>query len=238
MSGNPVKPMMGICGKIPSHGDFLAQDLPIDFIDSWNEWLQAVMAVSREQLADAWLPAYLTSPVWHFALSAGVCTESPMVGTLIPSVDLVGRHFPFTLAAAVDVSPIQAWQQKQQHAQAEELILRTLDDDFELSSWLAELSSLDMAWSTDKRITTSSVNEPNARQAWAIEANIDLNLQGLLHQSYVHQFGRYCLWWTSGSERVAPCLLVTSGLPQISQFAGMLAGGWQQWNWLPKTIKF
>ena len=50
MSGQFVAParahQLGICGKIASQGDFLAQGLDVAFVDSWNEWLQAVLAVS------------------------------------------------------------------------------------------------------------------------------------------------------------------------------------------------
>ena len=57
MSGKFINEI-GICGKIPSSGDFLAQGLAAGFVDSWNEWLQAVMAVSREQLGRQWLESY------------------------------------------------------------------------------------------------------------------------------------------------------------------------------------
>ncbi|GAL04531.1 protein phosphatase ImpM [Photobacterium aphoticum] len=62
-------------------------------MDSWSEWQQAILSVSREQLGEEWADCYLTSPVWHFALSPGACGKQGMVGTLMPSIDQVGRHF-------------------------------------------------------------------------------------------------------------------------------------------------
>lgn len=242
MSGQSVAQQvvspLGICGKVTSQGDFLAQGLEVAFVDSWNEWLQAVLAVSREQLGAAWLETYLTSPVWHFALSPGVCSDQAMAGTLMPSVDQVGRHFPFTLAAELSVTPVQAWHERGWCEELEQQALATLDDGFELQRWLTALAKLPVAWPESKRIQVSQSSNEAIRQAWTISASAPLESLGLLHQSYLQQFSRYCLWWTNGSEHVAPCLLVTSGLPQVSQYAAMLDGDWSRWNWQQKQIQY
>lgn len=242
MSGQPVvKPKnssLGICGKVASQGDFLAQGLEVAFVDSWNEWLQAVLAVSREQLGATWLETYLTSPIWHFALSAGVCSDQAMAGTLMPSVDQVGRHYPFTLAAELAVTPVQAWQERDWCDTFEQQVLATLEDGFNLQQWLAALGKLKVVWPEANRFSVSQSNNEAIRQAWTISASEPLESLGLLHQSYLQQFPRYCLWWTNGSEHVAPCLLVTSGLPQVSQYAAMLDGDWSRWNWQQKHIQY
>ena len=49
-------------------------------------------------MGEEWLPIYLTSPIWRFVLSAGLCGGEVVAGVLMPSVDRVGRYFPFTLA--------------------------------------------------------------------------------------------------------------------------------------------
>lgn len=242
MSGQPVMKALaspvGICGKIISQGDFLAQDLDVAFVDSWHEWLQAVLAVSREQLGTRWLETYLTSPVWHFALSPGVCSDKAMAGTLMPSADQVGRHYPFTLAAELAVTPVQAWQESGWTDSLEQQALATLDEGFNLQHWLAELSKLAIAWPQATRFSVSQSSNEAIRQAWTISANQPLDSLALLHQSYLQQFSRYCLWWTAGSEHVTPCLLVTSGLPQVSQYAAMLDGDWTRWNWQQKQIHY
>ena len=61
----------GFYGKLPARGDFVRAGLPRDFIDPWDAWLQSVIAGSRVLAGDAWLPAYLESPVWRFALPPG-----------------------------------------------------------------------------------------------------------------------------------------------------------------------
>lgn len=92
---------IGLFGKIPSRGDFVRSGLPGHFIVPWDTWLQEVIAASRTSMGADWLPAYLESPVWRFALPAGMCGPGSVIGVMMPSVDRVGRYFPLTLAAAI-----------------------------------------------------------------------------------------------------------------------------------------
>ena len=156
----------------------------------------------------------------------------------MPSVDQVGRHYPFTLAAELAVTPVQAWQESDWCESLEQQALATLDEGFNLQRWLSELSNMPIAWPQAKRLSVSQSSNEAMRQAWTISASQPLDSLALLHQSYLQQFPRYCLWWTTGSEHVAPCLLVTSGLPQVSQYAAMLDGDWTRWNWQQKHIQY
>ncbi|MET0053448.1 MAG: type VI secretion system-associated protein TagF, partial [Candidatus Thiodiazotropha sp. 6PLUC10] len=92
----------GLYGKIPALGDFVTRRLPRSFIAPWETWMQEAIANSREQLGDFWLDNYLTSPIWRFSLSPGICGEQGWAGILMPSVDRVGRYYPFTLATKLD----------------------------------------------------------------------------------------------------------------------------------------
>ncbi len=228
---------VGLCGKIPSRGDFLAHGVAADFVDSWNEWLQAVMAVSREQLGSNWLDTYLTSPVWHFALSAGVCGKDAMIGCLMPSVDQVGRHFPFTLARSLNTTPVHARQNAQWSDVMQQQILQTLDDDFAFEPWLAQLASVDWQWPAGVQVSAPQLAGTQSRPAWVLSTDTLPDSNSLLHHSYRQLFGRYCLWWTEGSDLVPACTLVSSGLPQVSQYAAMLSGDWQRWGWLNADIQ-
>lgn len=228
---------VGLCGKIPSRGDFLANGLAVDFVDSWNEWLQAVMAVSREQLGANWLETYLTSPIWHFALSAGVCGKDAMLGCLMPSVDQVGRHFPFTLARPLNTTPVHARQSMHWSDTMQQQILKPLDDDFVFEPWLAQLNSADWQWPADLQVSAPQLSGTQSRPAWVLSTATLPDPSSLLHHSYRQLFGRYCVWWTEGSELVPACTLVSSGLPQVSQYAAMLSGEWQRWGWLNADIQ-
>jgi type VI secretion system protein ImpM len=98
-----VRPMVGLCGKLPARGDFVRVGLPRDFVDCWDEWLSGVMSAARLQFEETWLPAFLEAPVWRFSLPAGLCGGCAVLGVSIPSVDKAGRYFPLTLAAAAAV---------------------------------------------------------------------------------------------------------------------------------------
>jgi type VI secretion system protein ImpM len=89
----------GLFGKLPARGDFVRSGLPGSFVTPWDAWLRTVMAGSREQLGEDWLPAWLEAPVWRFVLAPGLCGSDPVLGLMLPSVDRVGRYFPLTLAA-------------------------------------------------------------------------------------------------------------------------------------------
>lgn len=89
----------GWYGKLPVLGDFAQRRLPTDFVGPWDDWLQRGIAASQRALGSAWLDTYLTAHVWHFVLMPGVLGREAWAGVWTPSVDRVGRYFPFTLAA-------------------------------------------------------------------------------------------------------------------------------------------
>lgn len=228
MSGTPVNGF-GYFGKVPARGDFIQGNLPADFCASWSEWLQAVLAVSREQLGEAWLDCYLTSPIWHFALSGDVCGETGMVGTLMPSVDQVGRHFHFTIARPVREAPVCFWQHRDWSTHAEETVLQVLDDDTDMLRWAESVETVD--WFKDLVAEKRVLNEARQPSQMILHADQPLAAVDLLHQQLRARSDRYALWWTAGSDRVGECCLVTEGMPLVSQFAAMLDGQWDQWGW-------
>ncbi|WP_426357569.1 type VI secretion system-associated protein TagF [Pseudocolwellia sp. HL-MZ19] len=235
MSREPIK-ILGFCGKIPSKGDFVQSDFNKDFLKHWNEWLQAVIAVSKEQLGQDWLGCYLTSPIWHFSLSPEVCCESSVMGTLIPSVDLVGRHFPFTIAVEHTNTAVAAWHENEWAEKAEPAVLEVLEDDFDLIDWF---ENLDLNIPNVSIKTTSfshHESDDKVKKAWVIQGNMSPEILDLLHLQYSQKFGAYSIWWTLGSELVEPCFIVTEGLPQVSQFVAMLNGQWQTYSWNTSEI--
>lgn len=91
----------GWFGKLPGMGDFAHRRLPESFRAVWDAWLQRGLARLREQHAD-WTERYLEAPIWCFALGPGVVGERAWIGVLMPSVDGVGRYFPFSLCVELD----------------------------------------------------------------------------------------------------------------------------------------
>ena len=186
----------GLFGKLPSRGDFVQLGLPGSFVRPWDAWLQQVMAGSREGMGDAWLPAYLESPVWRFVLPGGMCGEGAVLGLLMPSVDRVGRYFPLTLAA---VFPPGAGVPAADAA----------------GRWLevcetAGRAALDDDMPPDEVAGQVAGQVPGQVAVGAGAAAEDL---------------RSGVWWTDGGPRVAATRLALAALPDTAQFIVMLDAG-------------
>lgn len=96
----PTDAIAGLFGKLPARGDFVRENLPRDFTDSWDDWWQRGLAETQARWRDEWQDAWLEAPVWRFMLPPGLCGKHGMLGLWLPSVDKVGRYSPLTIAAA------------------------------------------------------------------------------------------------------------------------------------------
>ncbi|MEP6721037.1 MAG: type VI secretion system-associated protein TagF [Variovorax sp.] len=91
----------GWFGKLPGIGDFAHRRLPETFRAQWDAWLQSGLVKLRERHED-WVERYLDGPLWFFVLGEQVAGPRAWLGVLMPSVDGVGRYFPFTLAVELE----------------------------------------------------------------------------------------------------------------------------------------
>jgi type VI secretion system ImpM family protein len=111
---NTLSEPPGWHGKLPSLGDFASRRLDAAVVEAWDEWLAGGLLALRESAPDGWLAAYLASPSWRFVLMPGVMPgeagAQAWAGVLMPSVDRVGRYFPFTLLQALGDRPTSAQQ--------------------------------------------------------------------------------------------------------------------------------
>jgi len=241
---------IGLFGKLPTHGDFLRRRVPDAFVEAWDSWLQQSIAQSRTVLADRWLDAYLTSPVWRFALSADVCGPEPVAGVLAPSVDRVGRYFPLTLmwVAPPELSALelalryQRWFELAEQLLIDTLALQKIDfDDFDRT--VAELDvHLEPAPAT-RRWHAQDLPSLLAGQgaAWRLPLPAasqwgDALLQ-LLGSHLGGIFNPLALWWTEGSAGIDPSGLMTRGLPPPQRFAAMLDGSWAASEWAEVAVE-
>lgn len=96
-------------GKLPSLGDFASRRLDIAFVEAWDSWLAEGLSALQTADATGWLQAYLHSPSWQFLLMSnalkGEVGTKAWAGVLMPSVDRVGRYYPFTIAQELPVPP-------------------------------------------------------------------------------------------------------------------------------------
>ncbi|MCM8857792.1 MAG: type VI secretion system-associated protein TagF [Candidatus Thiodiazotropha sp.] len=234
-----IEDFPGFYGKIPSLGDFVTRRLPRGFIAPWETWMQEAITNSREQLGDFWLENYLTSPLWRFALTPGICGEHGWAGVLMPSVDRVGRYYPFTLAAKLDpksnlflfMEESEAW-----FARMESLALSCLEDGFQMESLEQQLRSVGVPNPEREElpIQTEIASTP-LNNAWHTHLDDQSSLRTIYPLFLPHLMKKllfaYSLWWTQGSERISPSLLICQGLPQIKGASALIDGAWEQHGW-------
>jgi type VI secretion system protein ImpM len=263
-------------GKLPGLGDFASRRLTTDFVQHWDLWLAESLQAQRDALGDAWQDAYLHSPVWRFVSAPGILPitqlftdpealsdtasialkgpavpiaqpQSPaFMGVLMPSVDRVGRYFPFTL-----IQPLNTWPR---HALAlehlladlhhlEDVALDALNDDWgvdELERILQNWAPLSHAIpSTEPRLQTSA--KSLARFLHSREASggdfipiTQVHNRAELSTLLIDVIGQptpaepswppslhATSWWLSDNPN-DPKLLATRGLPSPRQFIDML----------------
>lgn len=225
----------GVFGKLPAHGDFIYRDLPTRFINVLDTWLQGFVGGSKEQLGEQWLDIYLTSPIWRFAFSEGVVDESAWAGVFLPSVDRVGRYFPFSIAMPLVSGTVPTEflsLQSSWYDVMETAALRALDGELVIDDLVdvinREAPLIDTVYAKRGRaenVTSTVVNVEFENQSplSTMPFFLDACLQEMLSS--------YSVWSTSGSDYVEPCVFVSKGLPPISGIAAMLDGRWNDWHW-------
>ena len=235
----------GFYGKLPQFGDFISRRLPRPFVDAWDQWLQSAILASREQLGDKWLDSYLVSPVWRFALSPGLADDSAWAGILMPSVDRVGRYFPFLIATPVSSGYCltylfelgRPWFDELEH-----LALSCLEDGFDLTVFDHRLQDLRFpgVLETSRHAPEVGVAGHGGKYALHVEltdkdrsSSAYIGMAGCLLE---HFLPRHSLWCDVGPERSAS-VIVCDGLPPIDAYAALLTGQWDQRGWAIQTHK-
>ncbi len=232
---------IGYLGKVPCLGDFVQDNVSKEFSEHWEQWLQAAIAVSKEQLGDIWQDNYLTGPVWHFALSSNIVGDTGVMGTLIPSMDAVGRHYPFTVLSNTDHAPIEVLNSGVFSLEYEDAVLKVLDGSVDLFSWRKELAkTIKMAPSEKKQVNSfDSLDKNKQGEAFEFSGTELTNtiLQDAMHAILYKKHGDYSVWWTHGSCNIKPMVVITSALPPVNQVAAMLDGRWKHWEWNYTQVK-
>jgi len=174
----------GWFGKMPAHGDFVSRRLPAPWVATWDDWLQQQLPRSRAAHGDdAWLQRYLVAPVQRFWLAPGLLTPAAWLGVLMPSVDSVGRHFPFALAAALppsrdalaDALAADAW-----FAAADALARQVLDPAFDVAALERAAPALPAPGAAQRHATLAALSPrlaracPGLRSAWWCEGAADV----------------------------------------------------------------
>lgn len=225
---------VGLYGKLPAHGDFIYRNLPTGFINTWDSWLQGFVSCSQEQLGEAWLDTYLTSPIWRFAFSEGVVDQYVWAGIVLPSVDRVGRYFPFSIVtcSSAALNPLEVISQAHWFETLESLALKALDGQIPIDELAEEINQHPL----HKTLIYTSNAPLNNKLGTVIKLDFEEQSPNsvfpyLLNTSLKESLSSYSVWSTQGSQQVEPCLFYARGLPQMQGVAAMLDGQWDLWGW-------
>ena len=237
---------VGFFGKLPCNGDFIERRVPQAFIEVWDPWLQQCVHASRQSLQEAWLPSYLTSPLWRFVLSESVCGSGAYAGLLAPSVDRVGRYFPLTIVTQIDVAvcPLQFATHRASWFDAlESLVIGALEDSNLNLEWFdAQVEGfaplLDHDSVDDDRMLVEMFDGsrfPAQGDSWRAPlrsaGQLERAINAFAYQQLAAQLRPLGVWWTHGSRAAAPSWLSLRGLPSPQQFGAMLDGQWARDGW-------
>lgn len=226
----------GWYGKLPTLGDFASRRLEASFIEPWDHWLGSGLAAQREQLGEAWLDAYLASPVWRFVLMPGVFEHesAALAGVLMPSVDKVGRYFPLTAVCRLGELPHSAqqlegllgWLQR-----LEDLAVDALHEDWDIETLERTLAALPPPLlapepSHEARLLAEVIAGGGGFvDIRALRRRADLAMllwDALAEAPSALPVARGLSFWLADNPG-APQLLVCRGLPDSTQFIRMLA---------------
>lgn len=150
----PTPPLPAWFGKLPALGDFASRRMAPELLSWWDAWLaQGLLDLQarHRRRGSPWLDDYLVSPSWQFLLTPGCLPlgaaglDAPAwLGCLMPSVDRVGRYFPFLILQALPRLPARwaEWQAVQQRLQALDVCAAdALDQDWGVERLEAELAA-------------------------------------------------------------------------------------------------
>ena len=209
-------------GKLPSLGDFASRRLAPGFLATWDTWLASGLQQLREHQPDTWLDAYLASPTRRFLLMPaalpGEAGLQAWAGVLMPSVDRVGRYFPFTVVQPLAPMPASIEQMQSLWfwlGRLDELAADALQDDWPIDRLEAELARMAGPGLAPLAAATGALpTEPGGLADLALPAGLDIARHiGIEAQALWQQRAQGLAYWYASPDGQAPCLWVSRGLP-------------------------
>lgn len=210
---------IGLFGKYPLKRDFVAHNLPRTVLDPIDKWLQSGIATSREARATRWKEMFLVQPIWNFRIGRQI-TGTDCLGSVMPSVDGVGRYFPLALISyAPPGKGFPIWNRLEidgWFGQIHERLLSALADG-ELPTPDSLVAKLDLPPTVDieERRPGSIVCLPIGEKIDAIKHEIerlDLDLAAAMQS----------VWWTAGSTHVRRQMILCQGMPAPDVYTHMM----------------
>ncbi|WP_431686078.1 type VI secretion system-associated protein TagF [Hahella sp. NBU794] len=222
---------IGYFGKLPSSGDFIQLNLPGGFGSAWDKWLQNSLYASQQSLGQRWLDYYLVAPWWRFMIMPKVLDEQAWIGLWCPSVDSVGRYFPFTVLHPLSsrISYVDTLLSNGEwYETLETLIGRLLEQIIDFGEFRSELAA--MTPPLEKPLAGGSIQSLSLEIPEEDESTFPVAI-GALDVMLMKQEEPHSFWWTQGSTWVSPRFVTAERLPKFQGFTAFLDGKWQQWGW-------
>jgi type VI secretion system protein ImpM len=219
----------GLFGKLPAKRDFVATNAPRRFLEAWEPWLQAGVAMSKQMLGDGWIDTYNRAPIWRFWLGADFCGEAT-IGVFMPSIDGVGRSFPlavfFTGAGEESLVPPELEPNDQWFEAAEAILLNSLELDATLEVIADRIAAMAAPALQPRSSETAGLRELQDGGVLMRDFNRQISSAFLIARRFGHRrsFASQSFWWTIGGEGFPPLALSYVGLPPAKRFADMLTG--------------
>jgi type VI secretion system protein ImpM len=215
----------GLFGKLPQKRDFISYGIPHGVLNPLETWLQSAVAASRAELGARWEEFYLVAPIWRFWIGPSIFGTA-CSGSLIPSVDGVGRYFPLmaihicepgTQAPPPPFAPQSSW-----HAAIEARLLSVLEEGANVTpeTLLSDLSPP----STETADPADGLTLFKGGPLWRTKpkTSIAALLTGIVEADYREAARVRSYWWTPGGEAAGPVLHAKEGLPDPYFYTLML----------------
>lgn len=88
-------------GKLPGAGDFVSRRMSWRTQQHWDQWLSLGVEQLKTLSGESGWGVWRKMPAWGFIVPAGWAGDAAQLGLLVPSIDRVGRIFPFLVALSL-----------------------------------------------------------------------------------------------------------------------------------------
>jgi type VI secretion system protein ImpM len=217
----------GVFGKLPQKRDFVTFNVPRVTLEPFETWLQSAVAASRSELAGAWQEHYLVAPIWRFWIGGDILGAT-CAGSLVPSVDGIGRFFPLTILYCAEsgeeippppFAPMDDW-----YAAIETRLLGVLDEKAEVQ--VDRLTEGLRAPESDARPPEPRPLPVRRGRIWQEDGSAAGELlASLMAADYWASAAGKSFWWTNGGTARKPLVYVRNALPDPFFYVDMIKGG-------------
>lgn len=227
----------GFHGKIPSVGDFVTKRLQPEFVDKWDIWLQNCISSTKDEITERWTKTYSVAPILRFYLQQGLMNDMAWFGLMIPSVDSVGRQFPFSIFFSVkgNLNHYELMVLKNDwFRRFEEFSLQILNPNLNLNAWDNSSSSfLPISFCLNEiNEMTIPIEKKNSRLPLCISYKEIGDIQNKIIQFQAGLPPYKSFWWYENDQRDCYSeIFITENLPSPARFPRMIGDQSQSFGW-------